>query len=325
MEDTGPPHRITLPMDFTYKSVNAYLFPRPEPVLVDCGLNTPASKSALEIGLAAFNLRIDDIQRVIVTHPHIDHFGLAAAIVEQSGAEIWVSELAVEHTIQMEAQGEDYARFLVDVLARYGFSQQAQQSFAGYMRSLNYLRRDVPDESLVAFPAGGEISFGGHGWQVIYAPGHSNRQTCFYQPDTGACLAADMLLPRAPAPVVEPDLRDPGQRSRGLPRLLQSYRMFAELSIKQVYPGHGEPFQDHANVIGRQQARISRRKRDCLALIQDGCSQAPDLLEKMYSYLPQQGRLSGLGMLLGYLDLLRAEDAIRAEPGRHGWEFVPRG
>ena len=46
-----------------------------------------------------------------------------------------------------------------------------------------------------------------------------------------------MLLPKAPAPVIEAALADPDERSRGLPDMLRSYDTFAALPIKDVYPG----------------------------------------------------------------------------------------
>jgi glyoxylase-like metal-dependent hydrolase (beta-lactamase superfamily II) len=169
---------------------------------------------------------------------------------------------------------------------------------------------EIPDVNRRTFKAGDQIEIGEQNYRVISAPGHSNRQVCFYQAEDERLLSADMLLPKTPVPLVETRLDGSNQRELGLKMMLESFNTFEQLKVRQVYPGHGSPFSDHTTLIQTQVARIHRRKSECLSLIRSGVDTLPELLKKMYRKMPVQARLSGLAMLIGYLDLLLADQKI---------------
>ena len=67
--------------------------------LVDCGIAAgptpdgdpgPDGTAALEAALAACGSGLERIERLVVTHAHIDHFGLAGEVVRRSGGELWM-------------------------------------------------------------------------------------------------------------------------------------------------------------------------------------------------------------------------------------------
>ena len=87
------PIRLELPTDLGVGPVNAYLFTQPEVVLVDAGIKTDACWEALVDGLAAHGLAPADVARIVITHTHVDHYGLAGRLVAESDATVWVSEL----------------------------------------------------------------------------------------------------------------------------------------------------------------------------------------------------------------------------------------
>ena len=170
----------------------------------------------------------------------------------------------------------------------------------------------VPAERVVPFHLDGVLQMGGQVWNVIHTPGHASMQTVFHQPETRQLLSADMLLAVAPTPVIEHPA--PGQLRRpNLPLFLRSLDVVEALDVETVYPGHGRPFGDHRRVIGRQRQRIIQRRDQCLELIRAGRGTIPELLDAMYAHQPPAGRLAGLWMLIGYLDLLLDDGLIRLE------------
>src|SRR6476469_3640338 len=87
-DDPLPPiHQLSLPTPFKVGPVNSYIVDTEPLTLVDCGPLTEEAWAALEAGLAAHGWRVQDIGRLIITHGHVDHWGLAARIVAISGAE----------------------------------------------------------------------------------------------------------------------------------------------------------------------------------------------------------------------------------------------
>src|SRR5918992_467259 len=84
--------RLRLPLPWTgVPHVNAFAIAAGSGVvLVDTGMAEPGALGQLERALAQAGLRIEHIRLVVCTHAHSDHYGLAAPIMERSGAELWM-------------------------------------------------------------------------------------------------------------------------------------------------------------------------------------------------------------------------------------------
>ena len=253
------PLRIVLPTEFQIGTVNAYLFTKPEPVLVDTGVKSEAGWQALAAALAERDLAVADLARVVITHPHVDHCGQAGTITAHSDADIWIWEEGAEWLLNFRARWhERLAYYRHEFLPRAGMSEQMQQMALDYMAAMPATVAPVPAERVCTFTLDNTLLLGGHEWQVHHMPGHASMQTCFYQPQTRQFLSADMLLHKAPTPIVERP--SSGARVPALPQFLRSLDVVEALEIDTVYPGHGEPFGDHRAVIRRQRARIRRQQ-----------------------------------------------------------------
>jgi glyoxylase-like metal-dependent hydrolase (beta-lactamase superfamily II) len=308
------PQRIELPVGWSMGSVNAYLFTHPEIILVDTGVKTDACWAALVEGLTLHGVAIRDISRVVITHPHVDHFGLAGRIVAESDAMVWVFDQGAPWLISLEEMWAERVTFYrQDFLPRIGLPPESEWLILKGVEELATLADPIPGDRVVVFYAGGALQMGERRWQIIHTPGHAAAQTVFYQSDTGQLLSADMLLAAAPAPVIEQPPAREGQRRPELPLFLRSLDVLDALAIETVLPGHGRPFGDPHQVIARQRARIRQRRDECLELIRGGLQTVPQLVEMMYAHQPPDGRLAGLWMLIGYLDLLVADGLIREE------------
>ena len=323
MKGEATPIRIELPFNDAAGSVNAYLFTEPEPVLVDTGLKSEASWTMLQAGLAAASLSVADLARVVITHPHVDHFGQAGMIAAYGDAEIWIADLGLSWLLDFRAQWDERLDYYRDTLMRpLGLAEETISAITGYMSQLEQACDPVPAERVVTFPVESTLTLGGLSWQVMHTPGHASMQTCFYQPETRQFLSADMLLPKAPTPMVERPA-DGARREPSLPQFLHSLDLVEALDIEVVYPGHGEPFSDHRQVIQRQRQRIETRTTECLQLIGAGYHTAADLLDKMYGAYPMQYRFVGLWMIVGYLDLLKANGLVKERMIDGVWRYYP--
>lgn len=87
-------YRLALPAPFSIGSVNCYLFRRNGLTLLDPGPDTDIAYEKLVTGLNEINHELCDVSRVLLTHPHIDHYGIANRIKEESGASIIAHENA---------------------------------------------------------------------------------------------------------------------------------------------------------------------------------------------------------------------------------------
>src|SRR3954462_1014616 len=82
-------HGQTTPTPFQPEGVNAYLAEGETLTLIDGGVQTDEAYQALVDGVADLGYKLSDIQRLLITHHHTDHLGLAQRVVEASGAQVW--------------------------------------------------------------------------------------------------------------------------------------------------------------------------------------------------------------------------------------------
>lgn len=315
---TIEPIQIELPTPFAVGPVNAYLFTAPEPILVDCGVDNEDSWQALTDGLAAHGLTMADIQRVVITHPHTDHFGAAHKILTHSNAQVWIADIGAAWLTDPRQHFQNRLDFYGDhFLPQAGATAEMIEGATRYLAAVRDSTTPMDGSRITQFRVGDTIPLGACGWQVLHMPGHSRYQTCFYQPDTEQLISADMLMPITPTPIVEypPDGKT---RQPSLPVFLDSLSRLEQMPIGWVYPGHGKPFDNANGVIARQRARIHQRKEECFALVADGVETAVSLTNIMYQSYPAGLRTAGLWMLIGYLDLLLAEGRIVADLGNDG-------
>src|SRR5262245_24441638 len=118
-------HAIALPTPFEIGDVNIYLAEGDTLTLIDCGLNTEAAYTALTDGLATRGYKIRDIKRLLITHHHVDHVGLARRILDESGAEVWCHADCV-HWLETPDEARDhFARYFDVVFRESGVPQAA--------------------------------------------------------------------------------------------------------------------------------------------------------------------------------------------------------
>ena len=131
-----------------------------------------------------------------------------------------------------------------------------------------------------------------------------------------------MILPIVPMPVIEQPRPDRDERTKGLPQYLVSMERFANLDVSTVYPGHGVPFGEHRAVLKQQRDRIDMRMNECMELVRDGYETVYALSEKMYAHYPAVARMTGVSMVIGYLDLLVEKGLIKQEVVGEKWHFT---
>lgn len=301
------PIRIELPTVFEAMTVNSWLFLEPEPTLIDCGEKSPASWKALNEALSNHGLKISDIKKIIITHAHLDHMGMANKIVAHSNAVVSMNEYLLDWAIDLKTMLDRRTAAIMDVMkANLPDIEQKKYFEFGY-EILSPLWDEIPQDRIEIFSIDDTLNFGGSSWDVIYTPGHCINQTCFHNPENGHFLSADMLLKMIPIPIIDAGLVEPFPRTKSLLMQLQSYRKIAKLNISKVFPGHFEAFESADLLIAKQIQKIQHRKENCLRHYNNGVTELMDLVHAVY---PGRVNNATIFMVVGFLDILAEEGRI---------------
>ncbi len=113
-------HRLAIPTPFMVGRVNAYLIEDSPLTLVDSGPNSAKALDELEQQLAQHGHAIEDIELLVVTHQHMDHFGLASILARRSGAEVAALDRLAPYLASYGAETDLDDRFAEALMLRHG-------------------------------------------------------------------------------------------------------------------------------------------------------------------------------------------------------------
>ena len=231
--------RLALP--FRLDHVNIYLIEDGAGLaLIDTGIDNAASRAAWE-ALIAGPLAGRRLTRIIATHFHPDHIGLAGWLCERFDLQLAMSqtEYLMALNIRLDPQGlrsEPYRSFY----RSHGLGEEATEILLG--NGLQYLRMvSAPPRTFRRIVAGDELTIGGRRFEVISGPGHSPEQAMLYSAEENLILCGDQVLakisPNVSVEAVDPDGDPLGLYIRSLETLK---RTLPENAL--ALPGHNLPF-----------------------------------------------------------------------------------
>lgn len=310
---------IPVPTPFLVGPVNLYLIDDDPLTLVDTGPNSGLSLEALDSGLARLGRRVEEIGRILLTHQHMDHIGLAGVLARRSGAEVVAVEgLSACLGSYTEWMAADDA-FAERVMARHGIPddvrlalQAVSSSFRGWGAAVE-VDRTIED--------GGRLEFAGRTLEVFLRPGHSPSDTVFLDRDGGILLGGDHLLAEVSSnPLIARRLDwglpgDPASEAVERPHQLEIYLRSLALTeamagIEIVLGGHGPAFRDYRNLIAERRSLHERRAGKILRLLEEGPATAHDIAERMWGNVAVTQAYLTLSEVLGHLDLLVASGEV---------------
>lgn len=290
--------------------------------VVDCCITRDEAKSQWE-QVFATQLQGLPILRVIVTHMHPDHIGLAHWLCERWNAPLWIS--ATDYNAARIASrsttgfgGESAARFF----ASHGLTDP--DSVEKIRARGSYYPGMVPDvpRSFRRMQDGDAISIGGRDWQCISGYGHAPEHIALYCDELKALISGDMMLPRISTNVSVYDVEPESNPLKSFLDSIDKFRRLPERTL--VLPSHGKPFTG----LHRRIEQLHDHHRDRLAEVMDACTQAPrsaaDILPVMFRRpLDLHQTTFAMGESVAHLHLLWFAGRLARERGSDGvWRFA---
>jgi glyoxylase-like metal-dependent hydrolase (beta-lactamase superfamily II) len=314
-------HTLSIPTPFMVGRVNCYLIEDDPLTLVDVGPNSGKALDELERALADHGHRIEDLERIVITHQHIDHLGLVDILARRSGAEVCALDLLAPVIEDFAADAERNDELAESLMLRHGIPRDVVTALRSVSRSF----RAWGGSTKVTNPLadGSELAFAGRTLQVLHRPGHSPSDTLFHDRASGELIGGDHLIAHISSnPLISRPLGgksgEPGAgRPRALITYMRSMRETREMDLRVIYPGHGEPVTEHRTLIDERFALHERRARKIGGLIEERPRSAYEIAQSLWGNVAVTQAYLTLCEVLGHVDLLLEEGTVleHEDPG----------
>ena len=182
------------------------------------------------------------VKRVICTHLHPDHVGMAGWLVERFDCSLWMTRLEYLTCRMLIADGlREPPPAVLRFYASMGLDQASLDHYKMRFGAFGTLTHAFP-EAFRAIEPGDEIEIGGRCWRAVIGRGHSPEHLCLHCPELGLLISGDQILPRISSNVsVHPTEPDADPLSQWLTSLADIKQKIPAPTL--VLPAHNEPFE----------------------------------------------------------------------------------
>lgn len=296
--------------------------------VVDCCIARDETKAQWE-QIFATQLAGLPVLRVIVTHMHPDHIGLAHWLCERWNAPLWIS--ATDYNTACAAlrtQGGETGERMVRFYASHGLEDRDSQDkirerWSGYYA---HLVPDVPPR-FHRLMDGMTVRTGlrqhGHDWRCISGYGHAPEHIALHCGELNLLISGDMMLPRISTNISVHDIEPEANPLALFLDSIDKFKVLPEDTL--VLPSHGKPFTG----LHQRIRQLHDHHRDRLAEVSAACATKPcsaaDILPVLFTRkLDLHQTTFAMGEAVAHLHSLWFDGRLRRSRDADGiWRFAP--
>ncbi len=321
--DVAPGVRwLRMPLPFALNHINLWLVRDaqqgvPGWAIVDCGVAADTTRQAWS---DVFETSLDGlpVQRLLVTHMHPDHMGLAAWLTQRWDVRLWISATdwnaaRMASTSTTGFGGHAAAAFM----ASHGLSDP--DSLEKVRRRSNYYASMVPEvpTQFRRLMQGDVLRLCDHDWVCHAGYGHAPEHIALHCAELNTLISGDMVLPKISTNISVIDIEP---EANPLPMFLNSLeRMRALPADTLVLPSHGRPFRGLHTRIDQLQAHHRERLADVLAACTQSAHSAAELLPVLFKrQLDLHQTTFAMGEAVAHAHALWFDGKLRREVGDDG-------
>ena len=313
--------QVQIPLPYKLNIVNCYLL-RGENgwTLLDTGLNTAEARAQWKTAMHALNFTPGDIEKIVLTHMHPDHFGMAGWWQEQVETPMPLflpeREKAQAQFFYRRSNTPLYHQWMLDC----GIERVTVDNIESALYSTRDLTEPHPTQQEY-LSADSTVRLGARTFRTIHAPGHSDGQMIFYDEAERLMLSGDHVLMR-----ITPNIGSwPHTEPDPLGRYLASLRELAEFDVRLALPGHKWLITDWRGRIEELIEHHQLRLAHTLEAMEAGAHTVHDIAVKLFpldQLTPHEWRFA-MAETLAHLNLLLEwEQVTCSENGVMRWQLL---
>jgi len=284
------------------------------PYIVDTGWNTDEAFAALTGGMQRIGSDLSDVQGVLITHIHPDHYGLAGRVREASGAWVALHPADAELIETRYVHPKELLGLVGMWLRRLGApSEEIDALQNASMPVLAFVDTATPD---ILIEDGDKPDVPGWDLSAIWTPGHSPGHLCFWEGRNRLMLSGDHVLPR-----ITPNISfHPQAGLDPLGDYLGALDKLNGYEESEVLPAHEHRFVGLRGRLDELRAHHDRRFEEVLAAIDAGAMSAWDIAVGMnwsrpWAKIDGFMRRAAVGEAMAHLRALEMRGVVREEIG----------
>lgn len=303
--------KIILPTNFPVGPVNVFIVFGEKLTLIDTGLNLEQAWRDLNEGLHRLDVKMEDIEQIVLTHHHNDHAGMLQRILDiQPSIDVYThgnTKIFLQDKDYVKWSGEYFERLFHhfglpnEIIESYSFRKKTRKTLDGVLLHANLHEGcKVP---------------GMPGWKVMETKGHSMDHISLYCPDEELFICGDHIIQNMHAGIFL-DAPMPGEPS---PKMLVEYIRDLEkcksISAKLTFSSHGPEFTDLSKAIDDELRNIENRIARTIKALRKigGKGTGFEIIQEMYQKRLKQAVFSFAFEIFSVLQLLEEENKVMVE------------
>lgn len=304
--------RLSIPTPFYVGDVNVYLIKEDPLTLIDVGPKTKEAAVVLREKLAKHGVKFSDIRRIVLTHAHEDHCGLAKSVRDEAkDAEILIHDWETGHLFGRLAHEEHR-----QLMLRSGVPDAVFEEMKTLYEEVSLLTDSLEDGGFSPLRDEMELEFESGSLKVLHTPGHTPGSCSFAREANRTLICGDCVLKRiTPNPILSPDPVDPTKRFRSLAEYLVSLAKLRSYSPTLTYGGHGEPVTDFEEIFHRYVRAIDERQKRVISLVGGDGTTAFDVAQRLFpdSFDHDVHRFLAISEAIAHLDYAESTRKVIVE------------